>query len=499
MSVPSDTAPKVRKESNSEGRIPSLLADLDMEDKNIKTMPDPALQNNLPPAVRSAGKVEIESVDDVEKMETDEANGNGASMGNNHISDDESLKNLMEDENDELGLYKSEATFRFTVDNMHKLSESVTSDPTYIRGLPWKILIMPRTHADRTPGIKSLGYFLQCNAENDSSAWSCHGSAELRILPAKETGEMLEKKIDHVFYCKENDWGFSNFISWSDLINPEKGYITSDKKVTFEVHCFADAPHGVSWDSRKLTGYIGLKNQGATCYMNSVLQTLFFTTKLRKAVYLMPTESDDSLKSVSLALQRVFYELQHSDKPVGTKKLTKSFGWETLDSFMQHDVQEFCRVLIDNLESKMKGTCVEGTIPGLFRGTMISYVKCKHVEYVSSREESFYDIQLSVKGNKHILESFKEYSKPETLDGDNKFDAGDYGMQEAEKGVIFKSFPPVLHLQLLRFHYDPATDMNIKINDRYEFPEKLELDEFLELPDPDDRADYILHAVLVHR
>ena len=42
---------------------------------------------------------------------------------------------------------------------------------------------------------------------------------------------------------------------------------------------------------------------------------------------MMPAGGDDSTKSVPLALQRVFYELQHSDKPVGTKKLTKSFGW----------------------------------------------------------------------------------------------------------------------------------------------------------------------------
>lgn len=91
-------------------------------------------------------------------------------------------------------------------------------------------------------------------------------------------------------------------------------------------------------------GYVGLKNQGATCYMNSLLQTLYFTNQLRRAVYKMPTESDDSTKSVALALQRVFHELQFCDKPVGTKKLTKSFGWETLDSFMQHDVQEFLRV-----------------------------------------------------------------------------------------------------------------------------------------------------------
>lgn len=91
----------------------------------------------------------------------------------------------------------------------------------------------------------------------------------------------------------------------------------------------------------------GLKNQGATCYMNSLLQTLFFTNVLRKAVYKIPTVGDDSSRSVAFALQRVFYDLQFSEKPVATKKLTKSFGWETLDSFMQHDVQEFLRVCID--------------------------------------------------------------------------------------------------------------------------------------------------------
>jgi ubiquitin carboxyl-terminal hydrolase 7 len=79
--------------------------------------------------------------------------------------------------------------------------------------------------------------------------------------------------------------------------------------------------------------------------MNSLLQTLFFTNQLRKAVYQMPTETDDPAKSVPLAMQRVFYELQFSDHAVATKKLTKSFGWDTWDSFMQHDVQELSRVV----------------------------------------------------------------------------------------------------------------------------------------------------------
>lgn len=54
----------------------------------------------------------------------------------------------------------------------------------------------------------------------------------------------------------------------------------------------------------------------------------------------------------------------------------------------------------------------------------------------------------------------------ESLDGDNKYDAGEHGLQEAEKGVIFQSFPPVLHLHLMRFQYDPLTDCSVKFNDR---------------------------------
>lgn len=81
--------------------------------------------------------------------------------------------------------------------------------------------------------------------------------------------------------------------------------------------------------------------------MNSLLQTLFFTNVLRKAVYKIPTTGIDSSRSVAFALQRVFYDLQFSEKPVATRKLTRSFGWETLDSFMQHDVQEFLRVKYD--------------------------------------------------------------------------------------------------------------------------------------------------------
>jgi ubiquitin carboxyl-terminal hydrolase 7 len=65
-----------------------------------------------------------------------------------------------------------------------------------------------------------------------------------------------------------------------------------------------------------------------------------------------------------------------------------------------------------------------------------------------------------------VDESFKDYISTETLDGENKYDAGEHGLQEAEKGVIFASFPPVLHLHLMRFQYDPISDSSVKFNDR---------------------------------
>jgi ubiquitin carboxyl-terminal hydrolase 7 len=145
-----------------------------------------------------------------------------------------------------------------------------------------------------------------------------------------------------------------------------------------------------NYDSRKETGYAGIRNQGATCYMNSLLQSLYFTNEFRKAVYQIPTDHEQPQKSIALALQRIFYNLQYSPMPVGTTELTKSFGWDSAESFMQHDIQEFNRVLQDNLEEKMKGTPADGAISKLFKGKMKSFIKCINVDYESSRSEDYY-------------------------------------------------------------------------------------------------------------
>lgn len=254
--------------------------------------------------------------------------------------------------------------------------------------------------------------------------------------------------------------------------------------------------------ARQTDEYNGLKNQGATCYLNSLLQALYHTGAFRAAVYEIATPPDAlPTSNIPLALQRLFLKLQlYRNKPVSTKELTKSFGWDTWDTFTQHDVQEMSRVLMDNLEGKTKGTKVDGALQRLFQGEAVNFIKCLHVPVESRRVEAFYDLSLNVKGCRDVYESFERYTETELLAKPNQYHAEGYGLQDAHKGVLFRTFPPVLHLQLKRFEYDVVRDGQAKLNDRYAFPTTLNLDKYLapDAPRPTP-ALYELFGVLVHR
>lgn len=96
--------------------------------------------------------------------------------------------------------------------------------------------------------------------------------------------------------------------------------------------------------------------QGATCYLNSWLQSFFHVPQFRRAVYHMPTEEgEDPYSSLSAALKNLFFRLQYSPTPVSAKELISAFGWQTADALQQHDVQELELIIFDRLEQRMKG------------------------------------------------------------------------------------------------------------------------------------------------
>ncbi|KAL5553895.1 hypothetical protein UlMin_041296 [Ulmus minor] len=360
------------------------------------------------------------------------------------------FKQIMED--------PSSAKFTWKIDNFSKINTKwVYSDVFYVGGYEWRILISPKGE-----NLDHLSmYLIVADSSTLRNRGSIYVQFSLSIVNQIHSEYSVRKEVEHQFNERESYWGF-NVLRIGELYNPAGGFLLNDT-------CIVEADVALLWvvdwsyDSKKETGFVGLKNQGATGYMNSLLQTLYHIPHFRKAMYHMPTtENDNPSRSITLALQSLFYRLENSDTSVATKELTKSFGWDTSDSFMLHDVQELKlnRFLYEKLENKMKGTVVEGTIQQLFEGHYMNYIECINVDYKLPRKESF-------------------------------------------RGVIFLDFPPILQLHLKRFEYDFVRDTMVKINDRYEFPLQLDLDreEGKYLSPNADRSIrnlYTLHSVLVH-
>ena len=170
-------------------------------------------------------------------------------MGTREGTSDNLLdESMSEDERQRAKKYtsKSKGTFGLTVENVEKMKRSVTSPSYFFRNLDWNILIMKKSNKTSSKRKKSLSFFLQCNGESDLS-WininCCYARAELILLPGKEGQKSFIRKIEHSFCEKEHDWGFTHFIDWEDLLDPDKGYVSSNGSISVEVNLSAEMPY----------------------------------------------------------------------------------------------------------------------------------------------------------------------------------------------------------------------------------------------------------------
>lgn len=226
--------------------------------------------------------------------------------------------------------------------------------------------------------------------------------------------------------------------------------------------------------SKQVHKYVGLVNQAMTCYLNSLLQTLYMTPEFRNALYNWEFDGVDEHKSIPYQLQKLFLNLQTSSRPaVETTNLTRSFGWDSTEAWQQHDIQELCRVMFDALETKFKNTQQADLIKKLYEGKMIDYVKCLECSTEKQRTDSFLDIPLPLRefGSSvsygSIEEAMRAFVQPETLDGNNQYFCEKCNKKcDAHKGLKFSKFPYILTLHLKRFDYDYQTFHRIKLNDK---------------------------------
>lgn len=238
--------------------------------------------------------------------------------------------------------------------------------------------------------------------------------------------------------------------------------------------------------------YVGLANQGATCYLNSLLQTLFMTPEFRRAIFSWHYNPDKDVEKencIPFQLQRLFGLLQLSkSKATDTIALTNSFGWGGSEVFQQQDVQELTRVLFDALEDTFKGTEVENIIDQLYAGELVDYIRCIDVAYQSDRTDKFLDLSFAIvpfgstKAMHSLSECIQLFLRPELLDGENQYFAESVGRKvDAIKGLKFGKLPPIMICSLKRFVYEFSSIgiQQKKMNDVVRFPFILDMNKYV--------------------
>lgn len=218
--------------------------------------------------------------------------------------------------------------------------------------------------------------------------------------------------------------------------------------------------------------FIGLKNQGRTCHLNTVLQALFMTSEFRQA--LQECAADSELAPLPDALCALFEKLETSSKAVSTKPLSatlKRLGLHELNE--QQDAHDIWLRLNDRLETELKSSKRPRLVQDLFEGKQRAYVTCGTCGHTSDTFENFSCIELAFPSSGEeegeeqqepeegesrepldVRVALRARLKEESLSGDAQYECDKCKCKrDAVRGVRLAALPPILSFHLARFRY----------------------------------------------
>lgn len=264
-----------------------------------------------------------------------------------------------------------------------------------------------------------------------------------------------------------------------------------------------------------ITSLIGLKNQGNTCYANSVFQQLFYITNYRDRILSLDIpgkiENPRENKIAMIHLFQMMFRtmILSSRRMYDTFDLLQSisgFDGEVIGADEQQDVEEFLNLFSCRLESNLKQTNDPKLIADIFGGQFSHLITCKKCGTASERLEESRVLSLDINGHQTLESSLISFIREEFLDGDNQYFCNTCNQkQDSIKRCCLNSCPDILTLHLKRFRFDLERWKKVKVNDRFEFPETLDVRPFIKDATHNDWKKlelesncYSLQGVIIH-
>ncbi|KAF9932986.1 hypothetical protein FBU30_006810 [Linnemannia zychae] len=242
----------------------------------------------------------------------------------------------------------------------------------------------------------------------------------------------------------------------------------------------------------------GMKNLGATCYANSLLQVWFHDLSFRDVIYRSRFRIDTDKAHDSLyQLQHLFAQLDYGTKDIyNPLSLVSSLK---LDTNIQQDAQEFCNLFMARIDDQLQfqeEEYLRSYIKNQFQGHYSYITTCKKCQKSSVRDCTFYELMLNIKENCTLMDCLEEFVEAEDLVGsDRYFCSCCQSLQDATRMIKLERLPKVLNIQLMRFVYDTTSWTRKKSKDIIRFPATIDFSELLQ---SQSEVLYDLSAVLVH-